>query len=87
MTDNGVKISGTIEVRAIDGNTKKVIVCSECRQVAAEFSEDTQVGRILVESSLDRHVMFSHNDHVFETYDPAKNIMEPGIVLRDRRIN
>ena len=80
-------ISGTVEIRAIDGRTKKVIVCSECREVVVEFTYDTQVGRILLESSLDRHMMFSHSDHVVETYDPAKNTMEPGIVVRDRRIN
>lgn len=87
MGDNRTTISGTVELRQIDGNTKKVIVCSECAEVAAEFSQDTQVGMILVETSLERHVMFSHSKHVFETYDPARNTMQPGIVLRDRRIN
>lgn len=86
MGDN-VPISGTIVVRGIDGNTKRVIVCSECREVAAEFGENTQIGILLLEASLERHVMFRHCEHKFETYVRDENKMEPGIVLTKRRIN
>lgn len=41
MDNSTAQIKGTIEVRTIDGRTKKVIVCSECREVAAEFAHDT----------------------------------------------
>jgi hypothetical protein len=87
MADDPKKISAMIEVREIDGKTTRVIVCSECREVAAEFAEDTQIGILLVEASLERHVMFRHSNHAFETYNRARNKMEPGIVLREKRIH
>jgi hypothetical protein len=88
MAEDNTKISASIELREISGTTKRVIVCSECREVAAEYGEDTQIDRLVLETTISRHIQLRHtSDHAFETYDRARNKMEPGIVLTERRIN
>ena len=85
MADNTTTIKATIEVREIGGNTRRVIVCSECREVAAEYGADSRIDEIVLENTINMHIELRHSTaHEFETYNRAKNKMEPGIVLRDR---
>jgi len=86
MADDSTKIIGTMKLRTIDGQTTRVIVCSACREVAAEYGEDNQINRLVLEATLQRHVMFRHGGHAYETYNRARNTMEPGVVLSGSRI-
>ncbi|MFA5894188.1 MAG: hypothetical protein WC851_00255 [Candidatus Shapirobacteria bacterium] len=88
MAEDSTKISATIEIREIEGTTKRVIVCSECREVAAEYGADSRIDEIVLVNTINMHIELRHSSsHQFETYDQARNKMEAGIVLRDRKIH
>lgn len=88
MAEDSVTIKATIEVREIGGSTRRVIVCSECREVAAEYGPDSRIDEIVLENTIQMHIELRHStSHEFETYDRKRNKMEPGIVLRDRWIH